>query len=200
MDLYIWRHPKPDQVQGLCFGQSEVSVDRRKIKQLAHQIQRFVRVNQLPKQVWVSPLQRSKQVGEYLSAQGFECYVDDQLLETHFGVWEGKPWSKISKEEIDSWCDNFADFAPNGGESLRHLFQRVAAWIEQQKQSQAEFDLDNKVEKGSTAKKSNKKILVVGHAGWINTAKLIHQGQSVPTKAIYWPRPVRHGQLTHLKL
>lgn len=188
MQLYIWRHPKPKQVQGLCFGQSEVAVDRRKLKRLAHQIQRFVRVNKLPKQIWVSPLQRSKQVGEYLATQGFECYVDDRLLETHFGVWEGKPWSQISKEDIDNWCDNFADFAPTGGESLRQLFQRVAAWIEQQKQPQAEPDNSN-----------FKTVLVVGHAGWINTAKLIHQGQSVPTKAIHWPAAVGHGELTQLQ-
>ena len=201
MDLYIWRHPKPEQVEGLCFGQSEVSVDRRKLKRLAHQIQRFVRVNQLPKQIWVSPLQRAKQVGEYLVAQGFECYVDEQLLETHFGVWEGNPWSEISKEEIDSWCDNFADFAPTGGESLRHLFQRVAAWIEQQKQREAQATLNtgNKLEEKRKAYDNPKTVLLVGHAGWINTAKLIHQGQSVPIKAIHWPRPVRHGQLTHLK-
>ncbi len=216
MQLYIWRHPKPKQVQGLCFGQSEVAVDRRKLKRLAHQIQRFVRVNQLPKQIWVSPLQRSQQVGEYLAAQGFECYVDDRLLETHFGAWEGKPWSQISKEDIDNWCDNFADFAPTGGESLRQLFQRVAAWIEQQKQPQAELDnsnfknnsnsesndksaQNNKIENNNKADSNNKTVLVVGHAGWINTAKLIHQGQSVPTKAIHWPAAVCHGELTYLQ-
>ncbi len=61
-------------------------------------------------------------------------------LKPAFGVWEGKPWSRISKEDIDNWCDNFADFAPTGGESLRQLFQRVVAWIEQQKQLQAELN------------------------------------------------------------
>lgn len=208
MQLYIWRHPKPKQVQGLCFGQHEVMVDRRKLKRLAHQILRFVRVNQLPKRIWVSPLQRSKQVGEYLAAQGFECHVDAQLLETHFGAWEGRLWLDISKDEIDQWCEHFADFAPPGGESLRQLFERVAAWIEQQKQTQAELNIDAATTHARLSPKHqvvmhqtvlHQAVLVVGHAGWISSAKFIQQGQQPPTQAAHWPRSVGHGQLSCFK-
>ncbi|WP_296403256.1 histidine phosphatase family protein [Psychrobacter sp.] len=187
MQLYIWRHPRPKQSHGLCYGQSDIEVDRRKLKRLAHQILRFVRSNQLPRQIWVSPLQRSKQVGQYLVAQGFECYIDDRLVETDFGVWEGKPWSDIDKKEIDNWCEKFADFAPVEGESLSQLFARVEAWIDLQKQMQAESDSEDKI------------VLVVGHAGWINTAKLISNGKPVPTKPIHWPRAVEYNELTFLE-
>ncbi|MDN5664596.1 MAG: hypothetical protein L0G41_00040 [Psychrobacter sp.] len=63
MTLYIWRHPKPMATDGRCIGQSDVAVDKRKLKRLAHRIERFVRRHQLPKVIWVSPLQRSLKVG-----------------------------------------------------------------------------------------------------------------------------------------
>nr|WP_241879367.1 histidine phosphatase family protein [Psychrobacter sp. PraFG1]UNK06141.1 histidine phosphatase family protein [Psychrobacter sp. PraFG1] len=66
-----------------------------------------------------------KQVGEYLAAQGFECHVDAQLLETHFGAWEGRLWSDISKDEIDQWCEHFADFAP---QAVRAYASYLSEW------------------------------------------------------------------------
>lgn len=184
MQLYIWRHPKPKQVQGLCFGQSEVAIDRRKIKRLANQIDSYTKKHQLPKQIYVSPLQRSMQVGLYLQQLGFDCQIDERLMETNFGDWEGKPWSQISKDEIDKWCDDFAHFAPVGGESLNQLFERVRAWLN-----------IRKIE----AAKSKAPILAVGHAGWITTAKMVCAGKEVPSQAKDWPRPVGYCQLSVLE-
>ncbi|MEJ6068102.1 histidine phosphatase family protein, partial [Psychrobacter sp. 16-Bac2893] len=90
MIMYIWRHPKPVTAGGLCIGQTDVEVDKRKLKRLANKIQRFVRLQQLPKVIWVSPLQRSLKVGEILAQRGFECRVAPELAEIHFGDWDGQ--------------------------------------------------------------------------------------------------------------
>lgn len=181
MILYIWRHPKPIAANGFCIGQTDINVDKRKIKRLANKIQRFARLHQLPKVIWVSPLQRSLKVGQILVQRGFHCQVSPELAEIDFGEWDGRPWEQIAKQEIDDWCDNFADFAPDNGESLQELFDRVEGWL-------------NK----ASAVQDNTSILAVGHAGWITAAKMIEAGQSVPKIAADWSRPVSYQQRSRL--
>lgn len=182
MVLYIWRHPKPIAANGFCIGQTDISVDKRKIKRLANKIQRFVRLHQLPKVIWVSPLQRSLKVGEMLAQHGFRYHVAPELAEINFGNWDSQPWAQIPKQEIDDWCDHFADFAPKGGESLQQLFNRVENWL-------------NKVVAQNSGQKP---VLAVGHAGWINAASMITAGQEAPKIAADWPRVVNYLEYRQL--
>ncbi len=179
MTLYIWRHPKPLNAAGLCLGQTDMGVDKRKLRRLANQIQRFARRNRLEKVIWVSPLQRSLGVGRILAQRGFRCEVAPALAEVDFGHWDGRPWQQIPRAEVDLWCEQFADYAPGGGESLRLLFSRVELWL---------------------AGQSHRPRLAVGHAGWINAARLLTAGRSVPTAAADWPRPVAYRALSVLTI
>ena len=187
--LYIWRHPKPLAAAGICLGHTDMAVDNRKLKRLAHHIERFVRVHQLPKVIWVSPLQRSLRVGQLLTQRGFVCHVTPELAEINFGTWDGQAWAQIGKEEIDIWCDNFADFAPKNGESLQQLFERVATWLSIHNTEKNEL---------LTVSKSSS-ILAVGHAGWITAAKMIAAGNPVPQLATEWSAPVAYNQLSIFK-
>lgn len=182
MILYIWRHPKLMNIDGLCIGQTDVDVDRRKLKRLANKVQRFVRAHQLPKVIWVSPLQRSLKVGQILARRGFEYRVAPELAEINFGAWDSQPWSQIPKQEIDNWCDNFSDFAPKQGESLQQLFDRTETW------------LNKRIDERNSAP-----ILAVGHAGWINAAKLISADKETPNLAIDWPRSVNYQSRNRLE-
>ncbi|MGE6359886.1 histidine phosphatase family protein [Psychrobacter glacincola] len=175
MIFHIWRHPKPMNTEGICIGQTDVGVDKRKLKRLANKIERFVRLHQLPKTIWVSPLQRSLKVGQILAQRGFECRVAPELAEINFGEWDGCRWAQITKQEIDEWCHNFAHFSPSHGESLQQLFERVEGWLV----------------KVSTEQKDSP-VLVIGHAGWINAAKIIAADQEVPKTAAEWPRSVAY--------
>ena len=179
MTLYIWRHPKPLHAAGLCLGQTDVGVDKRKLRRLANQIQSFARRHRLPKVVWVSPLQRSRGVGAILAARGFRCNVAPALAEVDFGHWDGRPWQQIPRAEIDAWCERFADYAPGGGENLHQLFARVQRWL---------------------TTLPNQPQLAVGHAGWINAARLLAAGQGVPRQACDWPRPVAYRALSRLTI
>lgn len=182
MVLYIWRHPKPIAANGFCIGQTDISVDKRKIKRLANKIQRFVRFHQLPKVIWVSPLQRSLKVGEILAPHGFQYHVAPELAEIDFGGWDGRPWAQIPKQQIDDWCDHFADFAPKGGESLQQLFERVENWLNEM----------------AAQNRGQKPVLAVGHAGWINAASMIAARQEAPKIAADWPQAVNYLQCRKL--
>ena len=186
MTLYIWRHPQPVAAKGICLGHTDMGVDRRKLKRLANQIQRFARLHHLPKVIWVSPLQRSLKVGQLLAARGFQCHVSTELREINFGAWDGCHWTQITKEEIDAWCANFARFAPESGENLYQLFTRVEDWLNVRHAEQN--DLAN-----------NMPVLAVGHAGWINAAKMIRAGKDVPQLATEWSAPVAYNQLSIFK-
>jgi len=182
MVLYIWRHPKPIAANGFCIGQTDISVDKRKIKRLANKIQRFVRFHQLPKVIWVSPLQRSLKVGEILAPHGFQYHVAPELAEIDFGGWDGRPWAQIPKQQIDDWCDHFAEFAPKGGESLQQLFERVENWLNEM----------------AAQNRGQKPVLAVGHAGWINAASMIAARQEAPKIAADWPQAVNYLQCRKL--
>ena len=125
MELIVWRHPKPQGVQGRCIGQTDVNVDRRKTKRLAHRIRQHARRHHLFAQqkaaIWTSPLRRCFDVGRILRGWGWTHHVDARLGEVNFGAWDGQRWDAISKADIDAWCDNFADARPGGGESVRQL-------------------------------------------------------------------------------
>lgn len=174
MIFYIWRHPKPIAAEGLCIGQTDIKVDRRKIKRLANKIERFVRLHRLPKVIWVSPLQRSLKVGQILAQRGFQYNIAPELAEIDFGEWDGRAWEQMTKQEIDDWCDDFANFAPDNGESLQQLFNRVESWLDK------------------VLSEKQSPVLIIGHAGWINAAKMLADGEAVPEVAAEWPPSVSY--------
>ncbi len=170
--LIVWRHPRPEGAQGRCVGHTDLPVDRRKAKRLAHRIRHHVRRAGWPRMVVTSPLSRSADVGRWLRRWGFEHRIDMRLCELEFGTWEGRPWSSIDAAEISAWTEAFADHAPGGGESVRQLMARCRSF----------FD-----ELGDTPR------CAVGHAGWINAARWLAAGDAQPRSAAEWPPAVRYG-------
>jgi alpha-ribazole phosphatase len=173
--LVVWRHPKPvgvdNLLRGCCIGGgTELPVDPRRAKRLAHRIRAHARSRGVPREVWTSPLERCAAVGRCLRRFGFVHRISPDLRELHFGAWEGRPWADIGREAIDAWTADFAQHAPGGGEPLAALFERV-------KRFQADHP-------GA--------VLVVGHAGWMNAWRWIHErGNAVPTAAA-WPVAVAY--------
>ena len=75
-----------------------------------------------------SPLQRARRTAETVAeATGAPVTVDDGLVETDFGEWEGLTFAAAMArwpEEISAWLAS-ADVAPPGGESLATVARRV---------------------------------------------------------------------------
>jgi alpha-ribazole phosphatase len=172
--LHVWRHPKPREVAGRCIGHTNVAVDARKIKRLAHRIRRAARQQGLPHVVWTSPLQRCFLVGRCLARWGWLHRVDERLSEMNFGAWDGLSWGDISKEAVDAWCANFAAHAPGNGESVLQVLMRCRAML-------AEF--------------SNQRdaVCVVGHAGWISAMTWLAAQSDAPPSADQWPASVAYN-------
>lgn len=166
--MQVWRHPRPDGAAGLCVGaRCDLPVHWRRAKRLARRIQAHARRERLAHEVWTSPLQRCAAVGRWLRRWGWAHHQDAALAELDFGAWDGQPWQAIPKAQIDAWVADFLGYAPAGGEPLRALLARAAAWQQGQ--------------------------LVVSHGGWMLARRWVQQrGQDVPGAA-EWPRPPPYG-------
>lgn len=173
--LSVWRHARPLGVAGRCIGRTEVRVDRRKSKRLAHRIRAWARRHAAPHVVITSPLRRSADVGRWLARWGWAHRLDARLLELDFGDWDGRRWADVEVAEIDVWCADFMHARPGGGEPLAALLERCAAFIA-----------------------DSPCACVVGHAGWISAALwLVRSGGAVP-EAATWPQAVRYGERVDL--
>ncbi|MFG6461015.1 histidine phosphatase family protein [Roseateles sp. DXS20W] len=165
----IWRHPRPRGAEGRCIGgRTDLPVDPRKAKRLAHRIRAHARRHALPREVVTSPLARAADVGRWLKRWGFAWRVDPALAEMDFGRWDGQPWSAIPVHEFDRWMADFCGFDFDGGESLTALLARAAAW-------------------------QPPCALAVGHGGWITARHW--RGGAAPT-ASSWPPPPGYGRPT----
>ncbi len=176
LDLWAWRHPKPEQVVGRCIGRTDVTVSPRRAKRLARRIQKTARRHGLAQVVHTSPLQRCALVGRYLRRWGWKHVRDKALLELDFGAWDGRPWRDIPQAQVDQWCQAFATHAPGGGEALQSLLDRAAAWTPVCDQA-----------------------VLVAHAGWMLARRWVHEHpQAPPQQAAEWPASPAYGALWRL--
>lgn len=177
LELLAWRHPRAEGAGGRCIGRTDLPVDPRRAKRLAHHIRRLVRRQRLPRRVWVSPLRRSCAVGRWLRRWGFQCPVDARLAEMHFGNWDGQPWSAIAWEAVDAWRADLLQHAPGGGESLAALHFRACDFVRER------------------AHAGDTQLLLVGHGGWINALRTL--GLQTPVQQLgTWPPAPPHGSLS----
>ncbi len=174
--LAVWRHPKPAaDVRGLCIGRTDLPVDRRKAKRLAHRIRRWARVHGTPREVWTSPLRRAADVGRWLARWGWRHRVDVRLAEMDFGAWDGASWEEIGAAAVDAWCANFAAHAPGRGESVAGLLARCDS-------------VRCELAAGGVP------VCIVGHAGWISAAHWLDREMGQMPGAAEWPGSVRYGE------
>ncbi|WP_428425046.1 histidine phosphatase family protein [Methylibium sp.] len=167
-----WRHPTPKGAAGRCIGaRTDLPVDRRKAKRLAHHIRAVARRKALPRVVATSPLARCRDVGRWLRRFGFRHVVDARLAELDFGAWEGRLWCAIEQLEVDAWARDLAGQAPGGGERVQALLARVAA-----------------VHRQPSA------ALLVTHGGWLSAAAWLMRGEPKAPTAGEWPRAPGYGR------
>jgi alpha-ribazole phosphatase len=172
VSLHVWRHPKPIGALGLCLGRTDLPIDRRKAKRLAHRIRTHARRRALPRCVVTSRLQRSAAVGRVLARWGWRHTIDRRLDEFDFGAWDGRLWTELAPDELDSWGRDFANYRAGGGESVSALLARCGAFITEATTTRC----------------------VVGHAGWISAASWLQEkGRELPA-ASAWPASVAYGR------
>ncbi|HEX2010082.1 MAG TPA: histidine phosphatase family protein [Roseateles sp.] len=173
LQLWAWRHPRPEGAAGRCVGaSSDLPVHWRRAKRLARHIQATARRQGLPHCIHTSPLARCRDVGSWLRRWGWRHVVDRALLELDFGAWDGKTWPAIGQAAVDAWCADFAAHRPGGGESLQDLLRRARGW-----------------------QTGGGPALLVTHGGWV-----LARGWAgaAPSRAADWPAAPRYGELRRL--
>ena len=176
--LIVWRHARPCGVVGRCIGRTDVPVDPRKSKRLAHRVRAWARRHGAARVVFTSPLQRGAAVGRWLARWGWRHRVDARLGELDFGDWDGRPWAAIGAAPVDAWCAAFANHRPGGGEAVAALLERCAAFIE--------------------SHRDDGPVCVVGHAGWISAALWLERSAGASPAARSWPAAVGYGERVEL--
>lgn len=181
--ILAWRHPRAIGAEGRCIGRTDLRVDPRRAKRLAHRLRSLARREGLPRVVHTSDLRRARDVGRWLRRWGWSLVVDARLSELDFGDWDGRRWDEIARGEVDAWSADLAHARPGGGESQAALCARVRAFVE-----------DARREAGEGGARCR---LVVSHGGWIAA---LARGMRPVDRAASWTPPPAHGVLSRVGL
>jgi alpha-ribazole phosphatase len=122
MRLYLVRHLQPLVQAGVCYGRTDLPVDA-----LVHAAALPALRAQLPAHLslFSSPLLRCATLASALSS---DVRLDPRLAELDFGAWEMRRWDDIARAEIDAWAADVAHYRPGGGDSVRDMAARIAAF------------------------------------------------------------------------
>jgi broad specificity phosphatase PhoE len=156
--IWLVRHAQTT-LSGICYGQSEVPVQAgaaEAAELIARQWEQAGHGD--PPELWCSPWARARTVAAELAQHwGVDWHVDARLSELCFGVWEGREYDEIARNDADRWqrwTQNYERAAPPEGETVSQLRTRVAAWLDERRASTAS-------------------VLAVTHAGVVRTARAV---------------------------
>jgi len=154
VDLILLRHARPEGIEGLCYGRSNLPPGAG----TAALATRLAGELPPPARILTSPLARAARLAEAIAAaRGLVAEPDPRLAEMDFGAWEGQLWNAIPRAQIDAWAADLLHARPHGGESVAMLAARVATAL-------------------AAAEAGPRPVLAVTHAGPIRAA-LARAGQ-----------------------
>ncbi len=126
--MYIVRHCEAmGNVLRLFQGSTDLDISELGKVQLRFLEERF---NAIPlDRIYSSPLIRAVKTAEAVKGvKNLEIETRSGLTELHGGIVEGKPFIEAfnSIEGLaDAWDNHPEDFAPEGGETMRHAYERI---------------------------------------------------------------------------
>jgi alpha-ribazole phosphatase len=129
MHIYLVRHPPPIDVDGLCYGRLDVTVNEKDIARTAESI-----FDQIPGQtlasarIYCSPSSRCMGLARHIASPRQPIAAED-LIEMSFGHWQGVRWDAIAQPEIDAWAKDLWGYRPGGGESAEMVATRWERWL-----------------------------------------------------------------------
>jgi hypothetical protein len=109
MAVLAWRHPRPMGAEGRCIGgRTDLAVDARKAKRLAHRIRAVVRREGLVREVVCSPLERCRAVGRCLRR------LPGPMLITHGGWLSATLWRPTADDRLRPCATSWPLAPPHG--------------------------------------------------------------------------------------
>lgn len=122
MRLYLVRHLAPLAAPGICYGRTDLEVDRGATAAALPGLRAGLPPNA---PLISSPLRRCASLARAL---GDDVRFDARLAELDFGHWEMQSWDSIPRAEVDAWAADVAHYRPGGGESVADMARRICAF------------------------------------------------------------------------
>lgn len=122
MEVYLIRHTRVGVAQGICYGQSDVSLADTFEEDTTLVLEKLKAHLQAEPSVFSSPAQRCRQLAGQIVAQP---EIVPALQELNFGAWEMCLWQDLPTEETGAWMENFVQGRPPQGESFQELQDRA---------------------------------------------------------------------------
>jgi broad specificity phosphatase PhoE len=126
--VYLVRHCEAEGNHKRIFqGHTDADVSEMGKRQLSCLAERF---RGIPLDaIYSSPLRRALETARAVNRyHDLEIQVEDDLIEINGGCWEGKLWSEFPVKYpalSDDWDNAPYRFAPQGGESMREVYDRI---------------------------------------------------------------------------
>lgn len=135
--LYLVRHGKTvgsdikTYKGSIDIPMSEAGIEQ--IKNTAGFISNYDKASRLSA-VYCSPLSRAVKSAEIIAeAHGLTPLISPDLMERHFGIWEGMSYTEIKEkypEEFEAWANNPLIYSPTNGESTLEVRDRIIPALE----------------------------------------------------------------------
>lgn len=128
--IFFVRHCEAEgNTRGVLQGRSDCDVSGNSAKQLELVALRLR--NEPFAAVYSSPLIRAYKTAQAIDRyHGLPIRKDARLVEIDMGDWEGRSWAEIEAENppmLKVWKENTGEFVAPGGESVRHVQERMWA-------------------------------------------------------------------------
>ncbi len=147
--IYLIRHPQTEAPPGICYGNSDVLVQKEALEQSVQKV--LEKLNGLkPDICYSSPLSRCKVLADEL-VPPIKTITSERLREIDFARWEMTPWADIPEEEQKEWGQDFVNCKIHGGENFFDVQRRVISFWQELVQSDYQD------------------VLVVSHAGLLRS-------------------------------
>lgn len=184
-EILFIRHGETDcNKKHLYYGHLNPSLNETGINQLKNTKKKLEKMNEKIDIIFSSDLKRCRESLEILEIdKNIKQHFSENLRELNFGILEGKTYKEIENQfphYVNEMKNNWKNFKAEGGESLSDLQKRSATKI-------------NKIKN----EHKNKKILVVAHAGVIQSLISCYLFNNLDG---YWQFKLDNGSITKMTI
>ena len=128
VQVYLVRHAEAEgNIKGLFQGNIDADITSKGEKQLERLAERFSSIHL--DALYASPLKRAYKTAQAMNkAEHISIITRVGLEEINGGYWEGLPWKVLAEKyprDYAVWERRPWDFSPKGGESMRHVYDRM---------------------------------------------------------------------------
>ena len=182
-EILFIRHGETDcNKKHLYYGHLNPSLNQTGINQLKNTKKKLEKMKEKIDIIFSSDLKRCRESLELLEIdKDIKQHFSENLREMNFGILEGKTYKEIEEQfpdYVNEMKNNWRNFKAEGGESLSDLQKRSVAKI-------------NKIKNEC----KNKKILVVAHAGVIQSLISYYLFNNLDG---YWKFRLDNGSITKM--